>query len=821
MNWLLAAGSWLLLDVRYAVRALLRSPGFSLAAILTLALGIGANTAIFSVVDALLLRPLPYPEPDRLVTVWDQLLKYNLPRRSPEYHTADAYRHLDNIFETTAGVFWRDETLKGEGGTEQVQEMTVSRGVFPLLAPQTAAGRLFTQDEYREGADPVVILSHALFMRRYGGDASIVGKSIRVGESTRRVVGVMAPSFQFSLSTPIDMWIPVPLETRKSWGNATRMIARLRPGVSLDAAQAALSTAAKHVDETEHPYMGPHGEDAGYRVKILTMHETLLGEFRAATLILLAAVAALLLIACVNVANLLLARAVTREKETAVRRALGATGTRLAGQWLVESAVLALLGGISGSIAAVWGVKILIRVSPATLPGVARIAIDGRALLFTFAVCCIVCLLFGLAPALVSARLNWATRGVSRRSRFASQLLIASEVALALMLMVVSGLLMKSFSRLIHVDPGFNPSNLLILRTDFSRPTFPPERARFYAALREQLAALPGVASATVGDPPVGGGGINASSGDPFGVKGKSYDASTGSVSQFASLSFVGIDYFHTLEIPLRAGRAFIPADSTPAGQGEGPAQIMPGVVMVNETLARAFFPQGAVGQQIGVPPPCRDTKCDFVWMTIVGVAGDVKTRRLDMEARPQIYIPLPASGGIILRTAQEPMTLVRDATAAVHKMDPEMVVFDVRTMEDRIWSTVSQPRFEAIIVGFFAVAAVFLAAIGIFGVVSHSTAQRTQEIGIRMALGADEARVIRTVVLDGLRPVLLGVLIGLGGALALSRVLSRVLFKVPSTDPVTFLIAGAALVLVAAVACFGPAWRAARTDPMQALRTE
>lgn len=821
MNWLPATGSSVLQDLRYALRSLLRAPGFSLAAILTLTLGIGANTAIFSVVDALLLRPLPYPEPDRLVTVWDQLLKYNLPRRSPEYHTADAYRHLDGIFESTAGVFWYDETLKGEGGPEQVQAMTVSPQVFPLLAPRTAAGRLFTADEYRTGGEPVVILSHALFMRRFGGDASIVGKSIPVGEGSRRVVGVMAPSFQFSLSAPIDLWIPVALDTRRSWGNATRMIARLRPGISLEVAQAALSAAAKHVDETEHPYMGPHGEDAGYRVKILTMRETLLGEFRAVTLILLSAVAALLLIACVNVANLLLARAVTREKETAVRRALGATGARLAAQWLVESAVLAFLGGILGSIAAVWGVKILIHLSPATLPGVARIDVDARALLFTFAVCCAVCLLFGLAPALASARLNWGVRGVSRRSGRAASLLIASEVALAVMLMVSAGLLMKSFSRLIHVDPGFNPSHLLIMRTSFSRPTMPPERARFYAALRERMAALPGVASATVGDPPVGGGGVNAGSGDPFGIKGKSYDASTGSVTQFAGLSFVGVDYFRTLEIPLRAGRAFIPADSAPAGQGEGPAQMLPGVVMINETLARAFFPQGAVGQQIGVPPPCRDTKCDFVWMTIVGVAGDIKTRRLDMAARPQIFIPLPITGGIILRTAQEPMALVRDATSAIRKMDSEMVVFDVKTMEDRIWSTVSQPRFEATIVGFFAGAALFLAAIGIFGVVAHSTAQRTQEIGIRMALGADSRRVIQTILLDGLRPVLAGVLIGLAGALALSRLLSAVLFQVPSHDPPTFSLAAAILVLVAAAACFAPARRAARIDPMEALRAE
>jgi putative ABC transport system permease protein len=797
-------------ELRYSLRSLARSPGFTIAAVATLALGIGANTAIFSVVDAVLLRPLPYPDSDRIVTVWDQLLKYNLPRRSPEYHTADAYRKLDNIFESTAGVFWYDEALTGDGGAEKVQAMTVSPQVFPMLEPQTSIGRIFTLDEYRPNAEPVMMISHALFLRRYGGDASILGKSIRIGQTSRRVVGVLSPSFRFSLSGPTDFWIPIPLNTRQSWGNATRMIARLRPGVTLEMAQAALSAAAKHVDETEHPYMGPHGEDAGYGVKVITLHEFLLGQFRPVTLILLSAVAAVLLIACVNVANLLLARAVSREKEIVVRRALGATTGRLMAQWITESAVLALVGGTLGSVAAVWGVKLLERMSPAALPGVATISVDGRALAFALAISCLVCLLFGLAPALASVKMSWGTRGTTRRSRSAASLLITAEVAFAVMLMVGAGLLLKSFSRLIHVDPGFNPSHLLVMRAEFTRGTFPPERLAFFTRLRESLAALPGVTSATVGDYPVGGGGINAGAGDPFGIKGRSYDRST-DVTQFANLTTAGIDYFRTLEIPLLAGRAFTAADSA------GP---FPSAVIVNETLAKAFFPEGAVGQQIGVPPPCRDTKCDFVWTTIAGVVGDVKTRRLDMAARPQIYLPV-AGRGIILRTAGDPMLLAPTVAKVIHAADPNMLVLDAKTMEDQIWSTVAEPRFEAAIVGFFAAAAVFLAAIGIFGVVAHTTVQRTQEIGIRMALGADGTRVIEAVMLDGLRPVLGGVLLGLAGAFASSRLISSILFNVKATDLPTFLMAAGILAIVAIGACLGPARRATRVDPMVALRAE
>ncbi len=811
---LLATGYWLLAT---ASRSLLRSPAFTIAAVLTLALGIGANTAIFSVADAVLLRPLPYPHSDRLVMVWNRLTKLGLNRISPEYRSAPAYRALDNIFDSTGGIFWFDRILTGDTGPERVPGMLITHQVFDMLAPQTTLGRIFTPEEYLPGADPVVILSESLFSRRYGRDPSILGKSITLDNRSYRIVGIMSPSFEFSLRAGgIDAWTPK-TDTPQSWGNATRMVARLRPGVSLEAAQSALDAAARHVDETEHPYRGPHGEDAGYRVQVVSFRDQFLGEFRTVTLILLCAVAAVLLIACVNVANLLLVRAVSREKEFAVRRALGATGARLAAQWMAESAVLALLGGILGSIAAVWGVRLLIRLSPSALPGVAKIAVDARALAFTLIVSCIVCVLFGLAPVLASAKMTWGSRGVTRQSRRAASSLIAIEVAFAVMLMISSGLLLKSFSRLRHVNPGFNPVHLLTMQVQFpaTQPITLVRSRAFYAELREKVAALPGVVSATIGGLPVRSALLNPGGGDPFLIKGRSYDSS-GPVGQFANMTIVGLDYFRTFEIPLRSGRPFALGDSTGA----------PLVVIVNEALAHAFFPQGAVGQQIGVPQPCTGLgNCEYPWSTIIGVAADVKTVTLDRAALPQIYIPHAQqpfpNAGVILRTTAEPLALTHEVASVVRSMDPDMPIFDVRTMEDRVSESIGQPRFETSIVGFFAAAALFLAAIGIFGVVAHSTAQRTREIGIRMALGANGAQVIQTVILDGLRPVLLGLVLGMTGALALSRILSSVLFHVSAKDPSTVFLAAIVLTLVALAACLVPARRATQVDPMIALRAE
>jgi putative ABC transport system permease protein len=802
-------------DLRYALRTLLRAPGFTIAAVLTLALGIGANTAIFSVADAVLFRPLPYPNSNRLVMVWDSLTKLGLNRMSPKSDTAEAYRNLNGIFDAVGGIYPLDRILTSDSGPERIPGMLVTEDVFTMLAPQASIGRIFTPEEYRPNADSVAVISRAFYLRHFAGDPSVLGKSIVMDGRSFQIVGVLSPAFDFSLrATGTDVWTPKSLDSPRSWGNAMRMIARLRPGVSMEAAQSAVAAAALHVDETKHPYRGPHGEDAGYHAIVISLHDQVLGEFRNVTLVLLCAVGAVLLIACVNVANLLLARAVSREKEIAMRRALGATTGHLVRQWMTESAVLALPGGAFGSLAAVWGVSLLILLSPSALPGIAKISVDGRALAFTLAVSFLVSVLFSLAPALASMKTAWGSRGTTRRNRRAASILVTVEVALAVMLMIGAGLLLKSFSRLRDVNPGFKPDHLLTMQVQFpATAPFSKTRTRaFYSDLRDKLAALPGVTGATLGYLPVRGPNVNAGGGDPFLIKGRTYDSS-GPVGQFANLTLIGLDYFHTFQIPLREGRVFEPSDSADSAP----------VVVVNETLARAFFPHGAVGEQVGIPAPCSGSNCEPIWSTVIGVASDVKTFTLDRAPLPQIYLPhsqYPFPGAsVALRTAGDPVALTHDVAAVVRSLDPDMPIFDVKTMEDRVSESIGQPRFETAIVAFFAVAALFLAAIGIFGVVAHSTAQRTQEIGIRMALGADAARVVETVMLDGLQPVLFGVVLGLAGALALSRVLAGVLFHVAATDPSIFVLAAVTLTIVAMVACFGPARRATKVDPAIALK--
>ena len=807
----------MILDLRYAVRGLLRSPGFAVAAILTLSLGIGAATAIFSVADAVLLRSLPYPNADRLVVVWDSLPKLGLNRLTPKADTAEEYRKLDGIFEMTGGIYPLDRIVTGAAGAERIPGMFVTRDVFAMLRPRAAVGRTFTAGDYDAGAPSVAILGHSFFLRRYAGNPAAIGTTIEMDGRAFVIVGVMPSDFDFSLrGNGTDVWTPKALDKPRDWGNATRMIARLRPGVTLKAAQAAIDAASRQAEEAHHPYTGPHGEDAGYRGVVVSLHEQLLGDFRTATLILLIAVGAVLLVACVNVANLLLVRAVAREKETAVRQALGATRGRLIGQWLTESAVLALAGGSLGALAAVWGTRILVRLSPQALPGMTRVAVDGRTLVFALAVSCVVCLVFGLAPGFGSVRNAWGARGNVAHNRRAASILVMAEVGLAIMLMIGAGLLLKSYAHLRQVDPGFNPAHLLTFQTQFPA-TVPLSKARlrtFYADLQQKLEALPGVTSATLGFLPVRGPNVNAGGGDPFQIKGRPY-GSSGPVGQFGNMIPVALDYFRTFQIPLLQGRVFEQADS-----GDAAA-----TVVVNQTLARSFFPRGAIGEQIGWPGRCTGSNCEPTWLTIVGVVADVKTFSLDREALPQIYEPLaryPFPGAsVAVRTMADPLAVARDASALIHSMDANVPVYDVKTMEERVEDSVGQPRFEAMILGFFAASALFLAAIGIFGVVAHSTAQRTQEIGIRMALGADSARVVRSVVWEGLRPVLAGIVIGVGGAIWISKALTSTLFHVAPTDPASFLAASATLLGVAAAACFAPARRASRIDPMEALRAE
>jgi putative ABC transport system permease protein len=784
-------------DLRYAIRSLLRAPGFAVAAVLTLALGIGANTAIFSVADAVLLRPLPYPDSARLIVVWDNLTKLGVERLGL---SADIYREYaaQNVFEKTAAYRPFDRTFATQDNVERLSAMMATPSLLELLGARPEIGRIFTESD----GDSVALLSHSLFVREFAADPLIAGKTIRIDDRNYTVIGVLPP--QFSFGNSVEIWTPI---WRSNMGGLS-MLALLKPGVSLPAAQSAIDASVKHLNETVHPHRGPNGEDPGFRASVVPLREELFGAFRSTTLLLLGAVAAVLLIACVNVANLLLVRAVAREKETAVRRALGATEGRLIQQWLTEAALLALAGGALGSIAAIWGVRALIALSPAALP---KLTIDNRALLFTLIVSILSCLFFGLAPGAWRVAPS-GLRGSRRRSRAAS-LLVTAEVALAVMLLVGAGLLLKSYARLRHVDPGFNPEHVLTMRVQYppTRPIMKTRLAAFFSELSEKIATMPGVISAgAVSRLPVLGDVANARGGNPFSIEGQRWHPDS-PVPQMAHTQIVDPGYFHAMQIPLLQGRVFSAGDT-----GSTPA-----VTVVNETLARGFFPKGAIGHQIllGAPQP------DSTWLTIVGVVGDVKTAALSHNTMPQFYTPVaqdPSTAmSLVIRTALDPSTIARSAQQIVRAIDPSLPVYDVISMDDRIAKSIGQPRFETTLLTFFAASALFLAAIGIFGVVAHSTAQRTHEIGIRMALGADRARVVQTVMRDGLRPVIFGIIVGIAGAFSLSNILRTTLFEVTTTDPTSFLLAAVLLALVAIAACLIPASRATKVDPVIALREQ
>ena len=802
----------MLTDLRYTLRQLRRSPGFAVAAVLTLALGIGANTAIFSVADAVLLRPLPYPHAGRLVMIWDQLWNIGVRQLPVSLANYEAYRADGRIFEASA--IYQDNTrnLTGAGTAERIEVRSFSPGLFEMLGGRIAIGRALGSDDWQPQRNSVVILSHKLFARRYGSNPGIVGQTIRVDDRLYSVVGVMAPDQE-----DVDVWTPLP-PVAEPYAWQFRVMARLRPGVSIEAAQESVTAAAKHLDETMHPYRGPNGEDAGYHAAVISLRRQLLGDYRAGTLMLFGAVALVLLIACVNVANLLVARATAREKEIAVRRALGASGARLVRQWMTEAGVLALVGGVAGVTASYGGVSMLRAITPGDLPAVARIGVDGRALVFTIVISCLVCLLFGLAPSLTATRVNWGLRG-SRPRRRTSSVLVTAEVALALVLLVGAGLLLKSFTRLREINPGFRTDHLLTMRMQLSGPRYQDARHRisYFSELQRRLRTLPGViAVSMVGGLPVAPVGADTSGGNPFSIEGRPWSPN-GPVRQIAHTTAAGLDYFHTMGIPLLAGRVFADADTLDA----------PRVAVINQALARGFFPHGdAIGHRIllGAPQP------GARWMTIVGIIGDLRTGALDQAPMPQFYWPLaqpdsqamPSSAiSVVLRTANEPLDMAREATAVIRLIDPDQPVYDVSTMERRVEESVGQPRFQTVLLGFFAVAALFLAGVGIYGVVAHSTAGRTKEIGIRMALGADATWVVASVLADGLRPVLVGLALGFAGAVVLTRLLSSVLYQVTPHDPSTFVTAVFVLAAIAGAACLGPARRAALADPMNALREE
>jgi len=789
-------------DLRFALRQLRRSPGFTVVAVLTLALGIGANTAVFSVVDAVLLRPLSYAEPDRLVT--------------PGYLMSGEYLLVRERARTMEEVALHSSVgfnLSGVGDPERVPGARVSANLFSVLGVSPIVGRAFLPGEDRRGGSPVVVLGHGLWRERFDGDPAVVGREVVVDGEPRTIAGVMPPGVRFP-ADDVRLWIPFafdPSDAAALWGGAGGgVVARLAPGATPAASQAELRALAPEMREANTLWDPPPDHRA--TLEVVPLQDTIVGDVRARLWVLLGAVGFVLLIACANVANLLLARAAGREKEVAVRSALGAGRRRIACQLLTESAVLGALGGALGLLSAAWGVRLLVGGLPADVPRVAEIGIDPRVLGFTLAASAVAALLFGSIPALRSSRsdLRSALRAGERGSGAApgrlAGTLVTVEFALAVVLVIGAGLLIRSFGELTRVDPGFGTESLITARVT------PPEteyadaasQRAFYADLLARVEAIPGVREVDAVNrlPLVGG-----FAGFAFEVEDDPYVP--GTPAPVVGDRRITSDYPRTMGIPLLRGRALT------AGDREG----APRVALINETMAREFWPgEDPIGKRF------KEVWLD-AWTTVVGVVGDVRSYGLASEVEPEVYRPfsqLPAREmSLAVRAAGDPATLAGGLRAAVGAVDPNVPVSEIRAIEHIVSGSVAGSRFTMVLVGGFALLALALAAVGIYGVISCTVGRRTREIGLRVALGARGADVLGAVLRRALLLAGLGAAIGVTAALGATRLLESLLFGVTATDPVTFVGVPLFLVVVALLASYVPARRATRVDPMTALRQE
>jgi putative ABC transport system permease protein len=808
-------------DLRYGLTMLRRNPGFTFVAVLTLALGIGANTAIFSVVNAVLLRSLPYRDPDRLVI----LSHYQEQARDDGNATGGDFlrwRDLAKSLEKIAAFWFGTIDITISGRPERLNAGWASADLFATLGFAPAVGRTFTTEEDTAGGPPVVILSDTLWRRRFGGDPQVIGHTLIIENKNRTIIGVMPPGFRFPEDS--DIWLPVALDVAKEMGGeegaVVKVIARLKPGVSLEAARADLSVIL------ERQRQAFPSNYADIKPRILSLSESMVGKVRLALLILFGAVAFVLLIACANVANLLLARSAARQKEMAIRAALGAGRLRLARQLLTESLLLSLAGGSAGLLAAKWCIKLLLALGPGDIARIEESRIDGRVLGFTCGVVVLVGLIAGIFPALQASKSDinetlkeksTARSGRSGGGRQMLPALIIAELALALILLAGAGLMIKSFIRLLAVPSGFNPDGVLTLALSPSYTNYPeksPQRRAYFEEALAQAKAIPGVHSAgLVSFLPL--------TGNPFGTSGKRFIEGRPPVDavreQSVEINYITPDYFQTMEIQLRAGRLFTIQDGNGA----------PGVAIVNETLVRRFLhEENPIGLRLLVKSPKP---------TIVGVVGDTRHHGLDQEVLPEIYLPyfqyadFAALSGLnlavrVVSSQNNPTGLsslaaaIRNQVSAIDSNEP---VNQVITMDERLSNSFAQRRYQTLLLGNFAAVALVIAAVGIYGVISYAVSQRTHEIGIRMALGAQASDVLKMVIWRGMRLTLIGVTLGLAAALALTRVLKNLLFEVSATDPTTFSLIALLLVGVALIASYIPARRATKVDPLQALRHE
>lgn len=801
-------------DLRYGARMLRRSKGFTAVAIIALALGIGGNTAIFSVVNAVLLRPLPYPEPDRIMRVFSSAPERGLTQTNTSLREVAAITEQNKVFEQVGAYTVDTANLTGIDEPLQLTVTRMTAGVLDVLRVVPAAGRNFLPEEDKAGGPQVVILSHNLWRRQFGGSPNVVGKSINIDTVSFTVVGVMPEGFNFP-GGQIDAWVPRVFEPSFLSRDAVErgagylnVIARLKPGVTRQQAQADVDTIAAHND-------GGGQLNLAFGLLVIPLTEVVTTGVRQTLYILLGAVGLVLLIACANVANLLLAKAAGRHKEIAVRAALGAGRARLIRQFLTESVLLALMAAALGVALASWGVELIVSAATGNIPRATEISVDLRVLGFTLVIAVVTGVIFGLAPALQASKadlndaLKDASRGAgggSRRARIRSTLVVI-EVAMSIVLLIGAGLLMRSFVRLQGVDAGFNPENLLVANINLptSRYTEPAQRAAFYRRLNDELASLPGVVSVGAAQTlPLSGGGART----PIAIDGRAVPPLP--ERPIVSIEIVSPDYFRTLGIPLLQGRFFTEQDSESA----------PVTVIINQSFARKFFPdENPIGRRVlmgGVQTQARE---------IVGMVGDVRQIGLDTSPAEGFYLSSyqrpQLAMSVAVRTEGAPLSLSSAVRSRVLAIDRDQPIASLQTMDERVSESISNQRFTLLLLGLFAGVALVLAAIGIYSVMAYTVTQRTGEIGLRMALGAQTRDVLKLVVAQGMSMALIGVAAGLGSAFALTRVMRSLLFSVSATDPMTFIVIPTVLIGVALAACLVPARRAVNVDPMVALRYE
>jgi putative ABC transport system permease protein len=801
----------LLQDLRYSVRTFLRKPGFTAVAVVTLALGIGANTAIFSVINAVLLRSLAFEEPERLVKVWantDRYPKDKVQTSPPNFRDWSEQNHS---FSNIAAYLEFAFNITGSGEPERVPGAAASAALFPTLGISPALGRAFTTDEDKPGNDNVVVLSHALWQRRFAGDPGVLGQTIAIDGNSVTIIGVMPEGFRYP-SKETEVWIPLALDPQSTARMSffLDVIARLKPGVSLDEAQADMSTVSARLEQ-QYPKT-----NTGWGVNLVPLHEEMVGEIRPILLILMGVVGFVLLIACANVVNLLLVRAVSRQREIAIRSALGASRRRIVRQLLTESVTLSLAGGALGLFIAAWGVDLLLALSLETIPRAEEVGLDISVLAFTFGVSVLTGIVFGVAPALQGSRLDLTTslkesgRGATgSRHRLRSALIVA-EIAIALVLLTGGGLLLKSFIRLQQVNPGFDARDVILAEVALPTGKYKDEAQwrSFYEQALDRIAALPAIESAgATSSIPLRG----HDNRQLFYIEGRP----SGGPQDYTGASYRVITpgYFRALSIPVLQGRDFTSQDRDHTQ----------GVVIINAAYQRRFFPgEDPLGKRLKMG---RGPDSGSPYLTVIGVVADIKHTGLNKEAAPEMYLSYLQSPEFLMTLAVKSFEQKEAVLAAIRgelaAIDPDQPLSKVALFEQLLSDSVASQRFNTLLLGLFAALALALATVGIYGVMSYSAAQRTQEIGIRIALGAQSKDILKLIVGQGLALMVAGVVVGLAASFALTRLLESFLFGISATDAVTFAAVSLLLSAVTLLACYIPARRATKVDPMVALRYE